>query len=106
MCNEVDNVHIDPTILEYIVTLVNKTRANPDIILGASPRASIAMASITKAAAYLQGRDYVVPSDISPLFVDSLAHRLVLRPGAEHENLTAETILTRVLKSVQPPRIG
>jgi MoxR-like ATPase len=106
MCSEVDNVHIDPSILEYIVTLVNKTRANPDIILGASPRASIAMASITKAAAYLQGRDYVVPSDISPLFVDTLAHRLVLRPGAEHENLTAETILARVLKSVQPPRIG
>ncbi|MCL2247983.1 MAG: MoxR family ATPase [Oscillospiraceae bacterium] len=106
MCNEVDNVHIDPSILEYIVTLIGKTRDNPDIILGASPRATIAMASITKAAAYLQGRDYVVPGDISPLFVDTLAHRLVLRPGAEHENLTAEKILSKVLKSVQPPRIG
>jgi len=106
MCNEVDKVHIDPSILEYIVTLIGKTRDNPDIILGASPRATIAMASITKAAAYLQGRDYVVPGDISPLFVDTLAHRLVLRPGAEQENLTAEKILSRVLKSVQPPRIG
>ncbi|MCL2221639.1 MAG: MoxR family ATPase [Oscillospiraceae bacterium] len=106
MCKDVDKVHVDPTILEYIVTLIGKTRNNPDIILGASPRASIAMVSISKAAAYLQGRDYVVPSDISPLFADTLAHRLVLRPGAEHENMTAEKILGKVLKSVQAPRIG
>jgi len=106
MCKDVDNVHVDPAILEYIVTLIGKTRNNPDILLGASPRASIAMASISKAAAYLQGRDYVVPSDISPLFVDTLAHRLVLRPGAEHENMTAEKILGKLLKSVQAPRIG
>lgn len=106
MCNEVDNVHVDPSILEYIVTLINKTRDNPDLILGASPRASIAMVSISKAAAYLQGRDYVIPGDITPLFVDTLAHRLVLRPGAEHENLTAGKILGKVLKNTQAPRIG
>ena len=106
MCKEVDQVHVDPAILEYIVTLIGKTRNNPDILLGASPRASISMVSISKAAAYLQGRDYVVPGDISPLFVDALAHRLVLRPGAENENLTAEKILGKVLKSVQAPRIG
>ena len=106
MCKNVDKVHVDPSILEYIVTLIGKTRDNPDIILGASPRASISLVSISKAAAYLQGRDFVVPSDISPLFVDTLAHRLVLRPGAEHENLTAEKILGKVLKSVQAPRIG
>jgi len=106
MCKEVDKVHVDPAILEYIVTLIGKTRNNPDILLGASPRASISMVSISKAAAYLQGRDYVVPGDISPLFADTLAHRLVLRPGAESENLTAEKVLGKVLKSVQAPRIG
>ena len=106
MCAEVDKVHVDPKILEYIVTLIGKTRDNPDIILGASPRASISLVSIAKAAAYLQGRDYVVPSDISPLFVDTLAHRMVLRPGAEHENLTSEKILSKILKTVQVPRIA
>ena len=106
MCKQVDQVHVDPTILEYIVNIVGKTRNNPDIVLGASPRASISLVSIAKAAAYLQGRDYVVPGDITPLVVDTLAHRLVLRPGTEHENLTAEKILGKVLKSVQAPRLG
>ena len=103
---EVDKVHVDPVILNYIVTLINKTRYHRDIILGASPRASIAITSISKAAAYLQGRDYVVPNDITPLFTDTLAHRLVLRPGAEHENITAVKILNEILNSVKALKVG
>jgi len=106
MCAQVDKVHVNPDILSYIVTLVNKTRNHPDILLGASPRASIAITSISKAAAYLQGRDYVIPGDIQPLFVDTIAHRLVLRPGAEHENITAEKILGDILGSVKALKIG
>ena len=106
MCAEVDRVHVNPDILSYIVTLVNKTRNHPDIILGASPRASIAITSISKAAAYLQGRDYVIPGDIQPLFADTIAHRLVLRPGAEHENVTAEKILGDIISSVKALKIG
>jgi len=106
MCTEVDRVHVNPDILSYIVALVNKTRNHPDIILGASPRASIALTSISKAAAYLQGRDYVIPGDIQPLFVDAIAHRLVLRPGAEHENITTEKILGDILGSVKALKIG
>ena len=87
------------------MTLVNLTRKNPDLLLGASPRASIAVAGISKAAAYLQGRDYVVPGDITPLFTDTLAHRLILRPGAENENITAEKILGKIMKAVPVPRI-
>ena len=106
MCAEVDRVHVDPSLLDYIVTLIGLTRDNPDLLLGASPRASIAVTSISKAAAYLQGRDYVVPGDIAPLFIDTLAHRLVLRPGAENENITARKILDKVIKAVQAPRVG
>ena len=106
MRSEVDNVHVDQALLNYIVTLVGMTRDYPDLLLGASPRASIAVTSISKAAAYLQGRDYVVPGDITPLFVNTLAHRLVLRPGAENENITAEKILSGIIKGVQIPRIG
>ncbi|MDR2598977.1 MAG: MoxR family ATPase [Oscillospiraceae bacterium] len=105
MCTQTDAVHIDPSLFDYIVKLTAKTRNNPDIILGASPRASIAIASIAKASAYLQGRDYVVPNDITPLFIDTLAHRLVLRPGVENENITAERILSEILRTVQAPRI-
>jgi len=101
MCTEVDSVHVDAEILDYIVTLISKTRNHPDLLLGASPRASIALTSISKAAAFLQGRDYVLPSDITPLFTDTLAHRLVLRPGAENENITAAKILNEILSSVK-----
>jgi len=106
MCAEVDKIHVDPEILNYIVTLINKTRNHPDLVLGASPRASLAITSISKAAAYLQGRDYVLPNDITPLFTDALAHRLILRPGAENENKTAAKILNDILNSVKTLKIS
>jgi len=106
MRGETDKVHIDPSLLNYIVALVGATRRHPDLLLGASPRASIALAAIAKATAYLQGRDYVTPKDIIPLFVDTLSHRLILRPGAENENITPAKILDGILNSVRAPRIG
>jgi len=105
MCAEVEKVHVDAEILNYIVTLINKTRNHPDLVLGASPRASIALTSISKAAAFLQGRDYVLPNDITPLFTDTLAHRLILRPGAENENITATKILNEILASVKTLKV-
>ncbi|MCL2151427.1 MAG: MoxR family ATPase [Oscillospiraceae bacterium] len=106
MREEVDKVHIDPSLLDYIVALVSATRRHPDLLLGASPRASIALAAISKATAYLQGRDYVTPKDIFPLFADTLAHRLILRPGAENENITSAKILDGILKSVRSPSVS
>jgi len=106
MREEVDKVHVDPSLLEYIVTLVGATRKHPDLLLGASPRGSIALASIAKATAFLQGRDYITPKDIVPLFVDTLAHRVILRPGAENENITAAKIMDGILNSVAAPRIN
>ena len=105
MRSEVDKVHVDQALLNYIVSLVGATRKHPDLLLGASPRASIALTSISKAMAYLQGRDYVVPKDIFPLFVDALSHRLILRPGAENENITTAKILDGIMQSVHAPRI-
>jgi len=105
MCDDVDKVHIEPEILDYIVTLISKTRNHPDLLLGASPRATIALASISKAAAYLQGRDFVVPNDIMPLFIDTLAHRMVLRPGVENEKITVAMILNNILKTAKAPKI-
>jgi len=106
MRSDVDDIHVDNSILDYIIKITSKTRDHPDIILGASPRASIALTSISKAAAYVQGRDYVIPSDLSPLFIDTLAHRLVLRPGAENENITAVKVLKEIISSVKPLKIS
>jgi len=105
MRSEVDTVHVDNELFDYIVKLIGATRRHPDLLLGASPRASIALTGISKALAYLQGRDYVVPKDISPLFSDTLSHRLVLRPGAENEGITTTKILDGILQSVPAPRV-
>jgi len=106
MRNEVDKIHIDQSLMHYIVALVGATRRHPDLLLGASPRASIALVSMSKAMAFLQGRDYVVPKDISPLIVDTLSHRLILRPGAENENITTAKILEGILQTFQAPQIS
>lgn len=105
MRTEVDQVHINPELLEYIVSLVRATRNHSAILQGASPRASIALAGISKALAYLQGRDYITPKDITPVFADTLAHRLILKPEAESAGVTAASVLAGILSSVHPPRI-
>jgi len=99
---EAGAVHVHPELLDYIVSLVGATRSHPDVRLGASPRASIALTEISKALAYLQGRDYVTPKDIAPLVFPTLAHRLILRPGAER---TASSVLGDILGSVRAPRV-
>ena len=106
MRSDVDSIHVDPAILDYIVSLVGATRGHKDLLVGASPRGSLALTAISKAMAYVQGRDYVIPKDIAPLVADTLAHRLILRPGAESENITAKKILDGVVGSVYAPRIN
>ena len=103
---QVDKVHIDPAILNYIVVLIGETRRHRDVLIGASPRASLALMAVSKAMAYVQGRDYVTPKDIAPLVADTLAHRLILRPGAENENITPGRILEGIMRSVHEPRIS
>ena len=106
MRSEVDRIHVDNEILNYIVTLVGITRRHEDVLIGASPRASIALTGMAKAMAFIQGRDYVVPNDIPPLFADTLSHRIILKPEAEGKNLTPEILLKQILKSVRAPQIG
>jgi len=106
MRSEVDRIHVDDEILSYIVALVGKTRRHPDILVGASPRASIALTGMAKAMAFIQGRDYVIPGDIPALFADTLSHRIILKPEAENNNLTAAVLLEQIFKSTRAPQIG
>ena len=103
---EVDKIHVDPAILNYIVQLVGETRRNRDLLMGASPRASLALTAIAKAMAYVQGRDYVIPKDITPVFSDTLAHRLILNSEVDNEHITAAKILDGIMRSVYIPRIN
>ena len=94
---QVWEIHVDDTLRDYILRLVVATRNHPDIALGASPRASLALFKTSQALASLRGRDHVLPDDIKFLVVPTLLHRLIIKPEAELRNRTARTILEEVV---------
>ena len=91
------DVYIDDTLQEYIIRLTNATRQHPDLALGASPRASLALFKTAQAWAALRGRDHVLPDDIKSLVAVTLAHRLIVRPEAELRGQTAQGILKDIV---------
>lgn len=105
MQDEAAAVYMKNEIVEYIVALIAATRNHPMILRGASPRATLSVASMAKAAAYIQGRDYVVPKDVRAVFISTVTHRLLLAPEAEAKGIYAESILEQILKNTPAPRI-
>lgn len=105
MQDEAAAVYMKSEIVDYIVALVGATRTNPMILRGASPRATLSLAAMSKAVAYIQGRDYVVPKDVQAVFVNTVSHRLLLAPEAEAKGVFAEQLLEQILKSTAAPRI-
>ncbi len=97
-------VQIHPEILGYIVDLVRATRAAPSVQLGVSPRGATALLATTRAWAWLSGRTYATPDDVKALARPTLRHRIALRPEAELEGVTADTVLNQVLATVPVPR--
>ena len=98
-------VFMKPEVVDYMVSLAVATRTDPMILRGASPRATLSMASMAKAVAMLKGRDYVTPDDVQTVFVDTIAHRLLLAPEAEAHRMSAVTILQEILRKVPAPRL-
>ncbi|MBO4459274.1 MAG: AAA family ATPase, partial [Clostridiales bacterium] len=89
----------------YIISLINATRDHKDLLRGASPRATLALTSMAKACAYLNGRTYVVPEDVSKVFGVVVTHRLILTAEAEINNRETEDIAKEILKSIPAPKI-
>ncbi|HBN13375.1 MAG TPA: AAA family ATPase [Clostridiales bacterium] len=104
--NYLGSVKIAEDILVYMVSLCESTRNNPLIELGVSPRGLIALSRMVRASAILSERDYVIPADVKYVFADVCAHRLILRPRAKLEGLTARSILDDILKNTPVPKIG
>ena len=102
---QVEMVYIKPEVVEYLVSLVSATRNHPMIARGASPRATLSVASMAKAVAMLKGRDYVTPDDVQTVFVDTVAHRLLLAPEAEARQVTETKILQDIVRKLPPPRL-
>ena len=100
----VKDVHISENIMDYIVSLVDRLRNDPDVLTGPSPRASIALYKGGRASAFLQLRDYVVPDDIKFLATAVLEHRLRLTPEAEMEDQLPGMVIERVLEEIPVPK--
>jgi MoxR-like ATPase len=95
---------IEPKLLEFVAKIVNETRNNPSLFLGASPRASLAIVKAAKAFAAIAGRDFVTPEDIVEVAPHVLRHRILLTPEKEMEGLTADDLIDRIIKSIAIPR--
>ena len=100
--NIVKNVHIDDSLYKYIVELVGQTRTHQHITLGASPRASLSLMRLAQARAFLEKRDYVIPEDISSMYVPAIAHRIILKQEAKLKKIDTEDILGGIKKAVSP----
>ncbi len=102
---EAGRVHVSEAVLQYIVQLVNATRNHPQLMQGASPRAALAVMSVSRTVAFLRGRDYVIPEDVQCIWTDAIAHRLLLAPGlsdaASPQSISAETLHNTPAPKVQ-----
>lgn len=105
MQDEVNKIHLSNEVLTYILNLINKTRKHEELERGGSPRSTLALTSVAKASAYLQGRSYVTPKDVQFAFSPVIAHRLILTPEAEVNGRRAVDIVEEILKSVPVPRV-
>jgi MoxR-like ATPase len=111
---QVDQIYVDPALIEYAVKLVSATR-NPEAVgqadvrvfidFGASPRASINLILGARALAFLRGREYALPQDVLDLAADVIRHRLVLSYEALADNVTPDELLSRILAAVPAPEI-
>jgi MoxR-like ATPase len=102
---EVKKIHISEEVGDYIVSLVHAIRQDPDVIGGPSTRASVALFKGSRAYAFLQGRDFVLPDDIKKLAPFVLFHRIRVKSEAEMDGVTAKVIVDRALNTVPVPKI-
>lgn len=102
--SNVSNIHIDNNLISYIAKIVNQTRNNSALYLGASPRASLAILSTSKALAAIHGRDFVLPDDVKFVAPHVLKHRVLLTPEKEMEGIATTDIIKQIVEQIEIPR--
>ncbi|MHA1427030.1 MAG: AAA family ATPase [Candidatus Helarchaeota archaeon] len=103
MQDTVRHVHVDKGIMDFIRDIVVRTRKDPQILLGGSPRASIVLLTCAKARAAILGRDFVTPDDVKALALHSLYHRLILKPEAELGGVSVPRIVYNMMEEMRVP---
>ncbi len=102
--NTIRQIVVEPKLLEFVAKIVNETRNNPSLFLGASPRASLAIIKSAKAFGAMKGRDFIIPEDIIEVAPHVLRHRIILTPEKEMEGITTDELIDRMIKSLEVPR--
>ena len=102
--NILHQVLTDPRLVEFIAKIVNATRNNPSLFLGASPRASLAILRAAKANAAIKGRDFVKPEDILEMAAPVMRHRIILTPEKEMEGITPDGLIQNIISNIEIPR--
>ncbi|GAB3640434.1 AAA family ATPase [Spirosoma arcticum] len=101
---QVHQVHVEDNLFNYIAQIVQATRANKSLYMGASPRASVALLNSAKALATLRGRDFITPEDVQELAASVLRHRVLLTPEREMEGGTADEVVAQIVQKIEVPR--
>jgi MoxR-like ATPase len=101
---EIAQVRVEPALYQYIVAVIRRTRDWPALSLGASPRAAIGLFFVARALAGMEGRDFLIPDDIKAAAPAVLRHRLMLKPEADLEGLTADSVIAEILAAVEVPK--
>jgi len=101
---EVAQVRVEPALFRYITSIVRRTRDWPSLSLGASPRAAVSLLFVAKATAAMDGREFLIPDDVKTSAQPVLRHRLLLKPEADLEGLTADQVIIEVLAAVEVPK--
>jgi MoxR-like ATPase len=103
MQGALESVHVAAVIERYIVDLVQATRADPRVALGASPRGTLALLKLARAAAALDRRDFVLPDDVKAMAGPALAHRLILKPELWAARIAPAQVVESLLEQVPAP---
>ena len=103
MQQAMEEVYVDPRIIHYIVSIVQMTRQDPRVLIGASPRGSQAIFKLSRGVAVLSGRNYVIPDDVKHVVIPALKHRLILKPEPRIRGIRSEDILAEILGAIQVP---
>jgi MoxR-like ATPase len=102
----VRSVRVDEKLSRYVVELIRRTREHPDVLLGGSPRASLALYRAAQALAAIRGHDFVTPDDIKRLAPPVLAHRIILKPESRLRKVTTRGVVEELLDTVSVPTSG
>jgi len=97
-------IYVENKVVRYIAQIMQETRSNPSLFLGASPRASVAVLNASKAYAAIRGRDFVTPEDVKIVCLPALRHRVVLTPEREMEGVGVDQVIKQIVDKIEIPR--